>query len=389
MWIVLALLLVSATARGLPPDVIENMRKTNPLVLTQKNLEYVWRLRPGKDHVSPSYVVVDVTPESVTTEMRHVLLNYVETGGGLALTGESVSILLGHPARVQSQTRPRNYEEYEKPATIVRHAIQGVRHPLLTGVEEIEVNREKTRTSHSRGKSILTGDTRYDHRYYHTHYYFEGKLTEGVALFAEKEHLPFPNKPDWAKEERNTPPTDYALYVLTLGSGRIVACADAYKNLPLPTNAAMLRVHDNERFAANLDQWLAGFPVPGAATSSSSDTAGQSPASSTTDVMTLKNGDVLMGRLQGEKITIQASYAKVGLDVEGITRITFEGDGNNMDVVVLTTGDRLSGTIQDKTVKFKMLTGVEIEIDKDKLKEVVLAPRVAHGTDDKKPKPPL
>ncbi len=135
----------------------------------------------------------------------------------------------------------------------------------------------------------------------------------------------------------------------------------------------LLDEYDNERFAVNVDQWLAGFHVPGSASPGSA--ANGTQARPQFDSVVLKNGDNISGTIQNENLEIKTSYASVTFGIEEISRITIEGGGANTDVIVLSNRDRLSGMLQTPLIKVLIPSGTILEIEKDKIKNLVVMPR--------------
>jgi len=53
-----------------------------------------------------------------------------------------------------------------------------------------------------------------------------------------------------------------------------------------------------------------------------------------------------------------------------ISYIKFEGGGQNIDIVSLKSGDKLSGVIETPIVKVLIRSGEEISLDKEKIKKI-------------------
>ena len=131
---------------------------------------------------------------------------------------------------------------------------------------------------------------------------------------------------------------------------------------------------DRDRWTLNFRQWMLGFRVPGP-----SETETRPPA--TTDVqmhpvpqdrILLKNGDTISGRLLVQHFTIKTSYADLTFKLEQIESVILEGAGQNVEMLVLRSGDKLSGLVGPESIKVKLAGGQETEIEKDKIKQVLL-----------------
>lgn len=88
------------------------------------------------------------------------------------------------------------------------------------------------------------------------------------------------------------------------------------------------------------------------------------------DRITLKNGDTVTGDIRNEEFSIQTSYGLLKFSRSEIDRITLEGAGANVDALRLRNGDKLSGVIQERSLKVALAAGEEAELDKDKVKEI-------------------
>lgn len=134
---------------------------------------------------------------------------------------------------------------------------------------------------------------------------------------------------------------------------------------------------DARRWQLNFWHWAMGLGVPGAADVS---IAGSGAADSGLtletvkkyDSIVLKNGDTVTGIVQNETFTVKASYGTVLFETDKIAKIVFEGSGRNVDVIRLKVGDKLSGIVQDENITVKLVSGTEVELAKDKVKEITI-----------------
>jgi len=88
------------------------------------------------------------------------------------------------------------------------------------------------------------------------------------------------------------------------------------------------------------------------------------------DTITLTNENTLAGEIQNPTFSIETSYGKLTFKAKDVDSISLQGAGNNVDVVRLKVGDRLSGVVQDQKIGITLLLGTSIEIDKEKVKEI-------------------
>jgi len=132
---------------------------------------------------------------------------------------------------------------------------------------------------------------------------------------------------------------------------------------------------DRDRWTLNFYQWMLGGRIPGATNTAVG--AGISSSSlyqqiEPQDRILLKNGDVISGKLLTEKFTLRTSYASIDFESKLIESIILEGSGQNIEMIVLKTGDKLSGIISPEIIKIKLQGEQEAAIEKDKIKEIVI-----------------
>jgi hypothetical protein len=83
----------------------------------------------------------------------------------------------------------------------------------------------------------------------------------------------------------------------------------------------------------------------------------------TFDKVFLRNGDRLSGHVKTEAFTLHAPYGTFTLETSRISSIDFDAKGENVDVVMLKIGDRLSGALEEKPVTFVMSSGEEVQFE--------------------------
>lgn len=130
---------------------------------------------------------------------------------------------------------------------------------------------------------------------------------------------------------------------------------------------------DSRRWQLNYWHWVMGLGVPGAANTEilGSGSSGLTLKEAVKyDAMILKNGDAVTGTIENERFTVKASYGDMVFETDTIAKIVLEGAGNNIDVIRLKVGDKISGVVQDAKIKIKLVSGGTVEIEKDKVKEI-------------------
>jgi hypothetical protein len=121
---------------------------------------------------------------------------------------------------------------------------------------------------------------------------------------------------------------------------------------------------DKDRWELNFKQWMLGLAVPGAAEVLISPSREKTESR---DEIVMKNGDVLSGKLLTQEFTIQTSYGTLSLGVKEIRSIMFEGGGQNIDVIILNNGDKLSGIVGPDSIKLQLEGSQQMELEKDKI----------------------
>lgn len=98
---------------------------------------------------------------------------------------------------------------------------------------------------------------------------------------------------------------------------------------------------------------------------------------SNTDILLLRNGDKLTGTVLNEKFSIRTSYAKITLNNRIIAGIDLEGGANNIEKIITVNNNRFSGFIDDPVFVFKLQSGAQIEVRREKVLKVVFRVREA------------
>jgi hypothetical protein len=89
------------------------------------------------------------------------------------------------------------------------------------------------------------------------------------------------------------------------------------------------------------------------------------------DRIILKNGDTINGQVLTAAFTLTTFYGTLNFEADKIQQINIQGDGEEVDFVMLKTGDRLSGTIEESLIRIKIDSGKEVVVSKEKIKDVL------------------
>ena len=92
------------------------------------------------------------------------------------------------------------------------------------------------------------------------------------------------------------------------------------------------------------------------------------------DILFLKNGDKLTGTVLNPSLEIRTSYANLSFDTRLIAGITLEA-GAYMERIYTVNQNRFSGFISDPAIEFKLSSGSEITIRKEKIATIIFCVR--------------
>ena len=98
---------------------------------------------------------------------------------------------------------------------------------------------------------------------------------------------------------------------------------------------------------------------------------------SSTDILLLRNGDKLTGTVLNGEFSIRTSYAKIELNNRIIAGIDLEGGVNNIEKIITVNNNRFSGFIDDPVFVFKLQSGDQIKVRREKVLKVVFRVREA------------
>jgi len=93
------------------------------------------------------------------------------------------------------------------------------------------------------------------------------------------------------------------------------------------------------------------------------------------DKIILRNGDVLIGNLLNEIVSIRTSYGTLSFKKEDILRVSFGTTGKiqkerELDSLYSKYGDKLTGNISESQVKITLLTKTTLSLSREHIKEI-------------------
>lgn len=324
-------------ARAVPPEVREQVRKTNVLMITDSNKKEILNLRMNKRPQMADYVVLGIHYLGLESEMVKVLRDWVYSGKGAIVDSNNYQLFFGND---ELQT---SLPSASTTKSIFLSVVKDCRHPLVFKVKKIMWGSgfDRYRPIKLVDELNITAILKYrDH-------FGEHGGQFGLGIIA-KQH----------------------------GAGRVVLVSDLRRYFRIDYNGYYSQrpgvgVHDNERFAINLDQWLAGYLVPGVSTIVVKDEKNLVAKIRNIDMINLKNGNVLSGKIETEAFKLRASYATIDFQITEISHMVFDRGSQNKDLVVLKNGDKLSGVVDVPTIRILIMAGKQIDLDKEKIKKVI------------------
>lgn len=93
------------------------------------------------------------------------------------------------------------------------------------------------------------------------------------------------------------------------------------------------------------------------------------------DKITLRNGDILLGNISNEIISIKTNYGTLSFKKENILRLSFGTSGRaqkerELDTLYSKYGDKLTGNIYESQIKITLLTKTNLSIFREHVKEI-------------------
>ena len=88
------------------------------------------------------------------------------------------------------------------------------------------------------------------------------------------------------------------------------------------------------------------------------------------DGILLKSFDSVHGQIQTKIFKVRTPYGNLNFETSRIRYISFDGRGKNIDVIALKNGDKLSGVVETESVKLLTNSGIEMNLERDKIKRI-------------------
>ncbi|OCC14242.1 hypothetical protein DBT_2384 [Dissulfuribacter thermophilus] len=98
---------------------------------------------------------------------------------------------------------------------------------------------------------------------------------------------------------------------------------------------------------------------------------------SDTDILLLRNGDRLTGTILNKSFSIRTSYAQLKFNNRMIAGINLEGGPNNIESIITVNNNLFSGFIDNAVFVFKLQSGPQINVRKEKVLKAVFRVRKA------------
>lgn len=89
------------------------------------------------------------------------------------------------------------------------------------------------------------------------------------------------------------------------------------------------------------------------------------------DLVTMKNGDVLAGTIETGAFGLRTSYGDLAIAAKDIASILMEGGGQNIEMVHLRSGEKISGVLTNEVFLLQRGSGGEMTLQRDKVKSIV------------------
>lgn len=90
------------------------------------------------------------------------------------------------------------------------------------------------------------------------------------------------------------------------------------------------------------------------------------------DTVELNNGDKLIRTVLDNTFTLSTPYTLVTLKKDQISEIMPHPERQNEDVILLKVGGTLTGTIDEPSLSFELISGETIVLDKRQCKRIIL-----------------
>ena len=90
------------------------------------------------------------------------------------------------------------------------------------------------------------------------------------------------------------------------------------------------------------------------------------------DTVELENGDKLSGAVLDNTFTLTTPYTLVTLKKDQISEIRPHAESPNEDIIELNVGGSLTGTIEEPSFSFRLVSGETISLDKEQCRKIII-----------------
>lgn len=91
------------------------------------------------------------------------------------------------------------------------------------------------------------------------------------------------------------------------------------------------------------------------------------------DLIVGRRGDSLLGKVLDPAFTIRAAFGRIRAETKRITWVHLKDSPDlAQDEIWLKTGDRLSGTVENKTVRFRSDGGETMEVPREAIHSILI-----------------
>jgi hypothetical protein len=302
-----------AWGTALPPEVMSSLKEVKILEITKDNIDVIWDLSPTQHPDSADLVDLKVVYKDISNEHTMVLQEWVKRGKGIIL----------YSTNMKRFFPDINTQLYNGLGTIAQSVEDS--HPVVKGVKEVRFKESSYSAIEAEFQSLCIPILKIK----------DEKIIAIACSYGRGRVIIFTNGK--AKSENQT-----------------------WRYSPLVTTED----YDNERFKINVEQWLAGAPVPSV--------TAKYPM--VRDTIFLKNDDILSGEILNERFTVVNPYGTLIFCISDLTQIIFEEvkEQRPTDIarIILRIGDRVSGVIQEDKINIMLVSGEEIAIEKEKIAHI-------------------
>jgi len=307
-----------AWGTALPPEVMSSLKEVKILEITKDNIDVIWDLRPAQHSDSADVVDLKVIYKDISNEHTMVLQDWVKRGKGIILYSPNVKRFF-----------PDINTKFYNGLGTISQSIED-NHPVVIGIKEVRFKESSYSAIETELQPLCVPILKIK----------DEKIIAVACSYGRGRVIIFTN-------------------------GKVESKSQTWENSPL----VITEDYDNERFKINVEQWLAGAPVPSVIT--------KYPMMR--DTIFLKNGDILSGDILNEQFTVVNPYGTQIYCISDLVQIIFEEikEQRPTDIarVILRIGDRISGVVQEEQINIMLVSGEEIAIEKEKITHIIFESR--------------